>query len=694
MATKTRKPRNARKSPAARSSQTGRRPVTPEDLLRFVLVGDPECSPDGQHVLFMRKNVGEKNEYESNLWRVPTEGGEATQFTSGGKDSHGRWSRDGSRIAFIRNEKKKPAQIFIMPATGGEARALTKFPEGTISTFKWSPDGKLLAVSFRATDPEWTEVAKKKREETGGSTPARVIDHLWYRLDGDGYFGAQRFALYLVNAETGEHEQIFAKDTLGDFTFDFSPDGERLTITANTDPHALQKPWKDQIYLYSIKRRSLKTVPDLADGPKNSVRWSPDGKWLAFAGRQDRSDDLYSTENLRLFICDPETGQTRDLTGHTDYCMMAVTLSDTAEAKFGPTFAWQADSKHLIARIGWRGEGHIVSIPIKQKGEITFLTKGAYEYGLGSISEDGRCIALLRSQSTVLPEVAVGEFSKNGMTVRALTTFNRALLKELDIAEPEMHWVPSTDGARVQVWVMKPPASAKALKKKLPAVLEIHGGPHGQYGVPFFHEFQVLASAGYAVFYSNPRGSKGYGRAFCHAIRGAWGTKDWEDIQTVTAFMKKQSWVDTKRMGVMGGSYGGYMTNWVIGHTNEFAGAITDRCVSNLISMGGNSDFPDTPDRYWEGDFWSRNEARWASSPIQYMGNARTPTLIIHSEGDLRCNVEQSEQVFTVLQLHGVPSRFVRYPSSTSHGMSRMGPPDLRLHRLHQILNWWKEYLA
>ena len=248
------------------------------------------------------------------------------------------------------------------------------------------------------------------------------------------------------------------------------------------------------------------------------------------------------------------------------------------------------------------------------------------------------------------------------------------------------------DGTKVHVWVIAPRGFKAG--RKYPAVLEIHGGPHAQYGVGYFHEFQVLSSAGYAVFYSNPRGSKGYGRDHCAAIRGKWGADDWTDIQAVTAFMKKQPHVDARRMGIMGGSYGGYMTNWAIGHTNDFKAAITDRCVSNLVSMQGSSDFLEPPDLYWEGNAWDRPETLWDQSPLKYFGNVKTPTLIIHSEGDLRCNIEQGEQVFATLKLRNVATRLVRYPRSTSHGMSRGGPPDMRGHRLQQILAWWKKYLG
>jgi dipeptidyl aminopeptidase/acylaminoacyl peptidase len=336
-------------------------------------------------------------------------------------------------------------------------------------------------------------------------------------------------------------------------------------------------------------------------------------------------------------------------------------------------------------------------------GKLAFLTQGAADHDFGNISQDGRRMAFVRSTATRPPEVFVGDLTARRARLRAITNFNGPWVRRRVIAPIEAHWITSADGTRVQVWAMWPPADDKTpgrhgkrgagRRARRPAVLEIHGGPHGQYGVGYFHEFQVLAANGYAVFFSNPRGSKGYGRDFCAAIHGAWGTVDWDDVRAVTGFMKEHPAVNAARMGVMGGSYGGYMTNWAIGHTHDFAAAITDRSVSNVVSMGGTSDVVDEPDRYFPGNFWDRAEARWEQSPIKYIGNAKTPTLIIHSEGDLRCNIEQAEQVFSALKLLDVETRFIRYPQSTSHAMSRGGPPDLRIHRLRQILDWWKKYL-
>lgn len=692
-ATSKRRSASTSKSSAGTDRKSKLLPITPEDLTRFVYVGDPQISPDGEVIVFTRKNVGEKNDSITNLWITSTgKSAKPRQFTSGGKDSHPRFSPDGGTIAFIGGRTKAKPQVFTMPVAGGEAVALTRFPEGAISSFKWSPDGKFIAVSFRETAEAWTVAGRKAAEEKGLSEPPRVLDNSWYRLDGDGYFDAQRHHLYMVDVETGDHRKIFDQDALGHFAFDISPDSSQIVVATNRDPRALHNAWNDEMLLIDVRTGKARAVPHMPHGPKAEPCFSPDGKWIAFAGREG-DEGTYSTENLELFLADVRKGGARSLTGETDHCLMARTISDSAEAAFNAKIEWSPDSTGVYTRLGWHGEMHLAFIPLK--GGIKVLTSGEVDHNVGNVSRNGKRFALTAATDTRLGEVYVGEMGFGGrVSTRRLTDFNGPLLAERAVAPIESHWVNSTNGTKVQVWVMKPPGfSGGKNGKKIPAILEIHGGPHAMYGVGFFHEFQVLAAQGYAVFFSNPRGSKGYGRDFCAAIRGAWGTADWEDVQAVTAFMKSQSWVNAKRMGVMGGSYGGYMTNWVIGHTNEFRAAITDRCVSNLISMFGNSDYPDRPNHYWQGNAWDDIESLWRHSPMKYLGNARTPTLIIHSEGDLRCNVEQSEQVFAVLQTHNVPVRFVRYPRSTSHGMSRSGPPDLRLHRLHQIVEWWKQWM-
>lgn len=663
--------------------------MTPEDLLKFQYISDPQVSPDGRRALFVKKEVDSNGQYATNLWQVGATTGQPRQFTSGGKDSHPRWSPDGTRVAFIRRADDAGDQIYTIDALGGEALPLTRLPEGALSTFTWSPDCTSVAVCFREHDAAWTHDAVKKRKEAKESDPPRIADTLWYRLDGSGYFLDKRDALLLVDTATGRHRQVYAKDAMGLFTFDFSPDSRQIVIATNRDKQAVIRPWKAELLRYDIKARKLHKIPDLPEGFKSAVRWSPDGKSIAYAGLLGK-ETTWGVENVQLFVCDPVRGGAKSLTGDTDYCLVGIVVDDSAEVHLDANIQWSSDSKRLFMEIGWHGEQHVASVATTG-GSVTFHTKGKVRYGMGNMSGNGKVMAMMRSTADAMAEVFVGRVRQRTFDIQARTHCNKPLLKGKKLATMRQHWITSTDGVKVHVWVLEPPGRPK--RRRGPAVLQVHGGPHAQYGVGFFHEMQVLAAAGYTVFFSNPRGSKGYGHDHCAPIKGQWGGKDWEDIQAVTSFMQQYPGVDPKRMGIMGGSYGGYMANWAIGHTDAFAGAITDRSVSNLVSFFGNTDFPTEPDRYWQGNSWDRPDALWEQSPVKYLGNAKTPTLIIHSEGDLRCNVEQAEQVFTILQLRGVPSRLVRYPATTSHGMSRQGPPTLRIHRLQQILAWWQQHL-
>lgn len=691
----------------ASTAKRHRRPIVTGDLFCMTGVADPRISADGQHLVFVRKVIGERFRSETSLWTVTTDGDAAPRpLTTATRDSQPRIGPDDRTIAFVRGDAERPSQIALIDRLGGEARTITRFPEGTLRLLSWSPRGDALAVAFRPTEPEWTEAAKKERERTGASEPPRTLETLWYRLDGDGWFGAERFALYLVNPANGRHRRIYDEDTMGSIDVAWSPDGARLAIATNRAADALLKPWKDEILLYDLDSERLTPLAGLPIGPKSAVTWSPDGKRLAWAGRKGR-DGAYSTENLELWTSTVPDGsakarartnalaEPRSLTHNHDLCLLAPTLSDTAESSFETSLRWSADSASVLVRIGRHGDGQLVAFPV-DGSEPRVLTDHRAEFSFGNCSKDGTLLAATRSDPVTLPEAGVLRITRKGAQWHALTAFNRPLLNELDLSTPTEHWVVADDGARTQVWVMEPPASvAKALKgKRRPAILEIHGGPHTQYGNVFFHEFQLLAAQGYVVVYSNPRGSKGYGRDHCAAIRGAWGDRDWADIQAVTRFMERHPRIDATRMGIMGGSYGGYMTNWAIAHTNLFRAAITDRCVANLLSFGGNSDYPQLPDEYWPGVNFDRPERLWQQSPIAHFKGVKTPTLIIHSEGDLRCNIEQSEQVHTALVLQGVPCRFVRYPRSTSHGMSRNGPADLRAHRLEEIVMWWKRWFS
>src|SRR6185369_10343026 len=264
--------------------RTIRRPITADDLLRLHILGDPQISPDGQWIAVVKKHIGEKNKYVTNLWLVDAAGqSQPRQFTHGGKDGHPRWSPDGRRIAFTSGRENLKQQIWTIPVEGGEASALTKFPEGSIGDFKWSPDGKVIAASFREQDRDWTEEAKKNRKEKNLSDPPRVLDDWWYRFDGDGYFNAQRHHLYLIDATTGTHRKVYSQDTLGTFSFDFAPDSKQLVLATNRAKRALIRPSKTELLRLHIASGKITVIPNLPEGPKDSVAWSPDGKRIAFA---------------------------------------------------------------------------------------------------------------------------------------------------------------------------------------------------------------------------------------------------------------------------------------------------------------------------------------------------------------------------------------------------------------------------
>ncbi|MCH2140282.1 MAG: S9 family peptidase, partial [Phycisphaerales bacterium] len=485
---------------------------------------------------------------------------------------------------------------------------------------------------------------------------------------------------------------LWDKDGTGFFSYDWSPDSRTLAVTTVRGHNAIFRWAQTEMRLITVANGKSKHLDWLPGGPKDTVTWSPDGKWIAWSGREGE-DGTYGTENLELWICQPnKRGSAKCISNKTDFCLMAATLGDTAEVNFSASIQWTQDSKALLVRLGWHGESNIFRFN-RRGGQPEPLTRGRSIHDPGNQSADGRWLTVMVDSPTSPPDVYIMDPRPGRKhALKRLTSCNAELLRNRALAKPTRHWVTAEDGTRVETWMLKPP-SVKNPRRR-PTVLQIHGGPHAQYGYSFFHEFQCQAAKGWVVIFSNPRGSKGYGKDFCHAIRGDWGSADWMDIRAVIDWMSDRPEVNPKRMAIMGGSYGGYMTNWAMGHTNVFACAITDRCVSNLVSMGGNSDFIDKPDGYFPGNFWNKPEALWNSSPIRFAHKWKTPTLVIHSEGDLRCNVEQAEQVWAALQLRKVPSRFVRYPDSTSHGFSRGGPTDLRIHRLHEILNWLDRYIG
>jgi len=656
-----------------------KRPITAEDVLTLQNVGDVQISPDGTQVAFVRTVTDtEKNKYKSEIWLVPADGSRPPkQFTSGAASaSSPRWSPDGTQIAFISDRQDEAAQIFLIAADGGEAQALTTLEPGGIQGLHWSPDGLRIAFLYRATPAAYTKKVVEERKEKGLSSPPRVHTRLFYRLDGFGYFDGEYWQAAVADASAGETKIL----TSGEFScgsVTWSPDSKTLAFLSDRRPDGDALPDADaQIRTVPAAGGELMHIP-APNGDKSGLAWSPDGAQFAYIGNPDALDQ-WGTNNDRVFVLPVTGGEARDLTGRTDKAIGDLAISDVGGGG-GEDLVWSADGTTLYFPVSENGDVRLCRLAA-DGGDLVYLTDT--NQVVGSFSVAGEAFVASISKPTLPGEVFVG--------YRQLTHLNQPWLDAITLQAPEPFAIPSGSGT-VPGWFLLPP-NFKA-DGTAPLVVYVHGGPHLQYGNMLFHELQWLAAQGYVVAYANPRGSKGYGEAHTKAIKGDWGGPALADVEAVVDEAIHRGYADSSKTAIMGGSYGGYLTAWAVGHTDRFACAIADRLVNNLPSMAGTCDFPWSHGTYYKGDSWDDPADLWHHSPLAYAGKINTPLLLIHSDGDLRCPVSQAEELFAALRLQRKPVEFVRYPAETSHGLSRNGPPDLRLDRLQRNLAWLDKYL-
>ncbi len=668
------------------------RSITVDDFINIQMVSDPRVSPNGKRVAFVKRHVdAEKNKYRSEIWVADLSGEtEPRKYTSSDTSAGSpRWSPDGKQIAFISDRQKPKSQIFSISADGGEAAAISKFEtEGGIQGISWSPDGSAIACLYRLTPADFTKEVTEERKTKELPAPVRVHKALNYRHDGGGFVDGSFWQVAVVNTSSGEAKIL----TSGDFDCDapiWAPDGKTLAFLSDRNEDSDIEPGRTFIYTIPAAGGELTQI-ECPPGYKGGLTWSPDGTIFAYAGNPDLSDP-WGTTNTRVFVL-PAAGsnQAADLTGHTDRSVGYLTLGDVHDAGSGDDLQWSADGATLYFPMGAFGDQIVCSVPANG-GEVNNLTPLGCEIGGYHLNPINGEIVVVAASSTQSQELARVVNSGNDIDLLCLTTFNDTWHKEVSLLDPEPISPPNGEGGTVPGWILKPNMEPG---KKYPLVLYIHGGPHAQYGNTLFHELQWLAAEGFVVLYTNPRGSKGYGEAHTKAIWGDWGGPDYVDLMAATDYAETLPYVDTSRTAVMGGSYGGYMTAFIVGRTSRFKCAIADRLVANRHSMSGTTDFAWRHELYFKGNSWNNPAPLWDCSPLSYAGDVTTPLLLIHSDGDLRCPIGQAEEMFAALRLQRKTVEFVRYPAETSHGMSRNGPPNLRIDRMKRNVEWLRRWLG
>jgi acylaminoacyl-peptidase len=694
------------------------RPPRPEDFTRLRIATGPRLSPDGRLAVITVQTVSPTLDgYRDALWLVATDGSAPPrQLTLGAKhDGHARFSPDGRTLAFLSDrrplvedepdrapadgtEREDTTQVHLLPLDGGEARRLTDLPRG-VEGFEWSPDGTRLvvvSVSLGATRVEDDRRRGRSRPAPGQprTSDFRFIDRLDYMLNGKGFIYDQVKHLWLVDVATGEASRL-TDGPVSDADPAWSPDGRRIAFAANRRRDA-DLVGRSDIHVVDVENRAVTAV---TRGPRSMFAgpaWLPDGKTIATFGHR-LEGRAGSRNDIWLFAADgadatPTGG--RNLTAPHDLMPRASATSDVTIGEAAPLIP-SADGRwlHFSAPIQgayelWRAAVDDARLERLTEGRHTISNWHAVPVrGAGAMR-----IAYLRSSATEPPDLWMLDTTSGRSTAvpasRRLTELNADVLAELDLRTPqERH--STVDGRDIQGWFIAAGDGPR------PLVVEIHGGPHALYGWLMLWEFQLLAAAGIGVFYCNPRGSEGYGEAFNDANHRDWGPGPMRDVLAGVDALVADGLADPDRLGVTGGSYGGYLTNWIVAHDQRFRAAMTCRCVSDMgmLFLTGDISGGDWARVSFDATPWDDPAYFREISPITYAAAIRTPLLIQHSERDLRTTIAQAEALFTVLRSHRRPVRLLRVPEET-HELTRSGTPFRRIENLRIVVDWFRHFLV
>ena len=646
-----------------------KRGITPEDYLSFQFVSDPHLSPDGKVVAYVATTINQKkNRRESAVWWLAIESAEPPRRLSaeGFSSSMPRWSPDGKTLAIVSARNPDPstadkpkAQIYLLPVrSGGEAIPLTNLKNG-VEAYQWSPDGTRI-VLVSATAPK-DDIAPGDLK-----SDVRHYTHIIYKSNDSGWDEGKRQHLWVVDVTGGEARQITNGQEWNDTDPQWSPDSTRIAFVSDRTGKAYDDSHNTDVWVIPASGGSLIKISD-HDFEDISPRWSPDGKQIIFAGKTSIH------QFPKLYLADSSGGHAS-----------APALKDL---DLIPTqLEWS--SAALLFQANIKGEAQIFRADLATRG-FEAVTKGARRVQAFDISSTANKLVYLANDFQHLDDLYVSNL--DGKSERQLTHLNTALWRQLDLQPVERLPYLSSDGWPIDGFLVKPLGWQPG--KRYPMVLVIHGGPRDMFGVDWYSEFQIFAAQGWAVFFCNPRGSIGYGEKFERGQINNWGVMDYQDVMAgVDATLKHYDWIDPNNLGVTGGSYGGYMTNWIISHTNRFKAAVTLRSLSNFISDEGTRQGPYGHADYFKDIVFDDFAQYWDASPLKYARNVKTPILILHSEMDFQLPFEQAEQWFRALQHYGVPSEFVLFPRE-NHNLTRTGEPKHIVESFKWQIYWFDRYL-
>jgi dipeptidyl aminopeptidase/acylaminoacyl peptidase len=691
-----------------------KRNLSEKDLFNFVWVGDPQISPDGSRVAFVRVTVNEKKDgYNTAIWTVSPAGGETHQLTTGPRDSSPRWSPDGRYLAFVRVTEKdgKPdvPQLFMLPLAGGDSFQFTTIARGAGQP-QWSPDGKTIAF---VNDANAEDLSKQKEAPANSPTPqaspatsptdkgkaddkrdsdVRVITQAVYRFNGAGYLDAKHPQhIWIVAAPRNADEKVMPKQlTKGRYSEDhvtWASDGSQLYFAS--DP--VDEPYYeiDKTNIYSVATAGGSPVKLTSfDMGAGAFAVSPNGKQIAFVASTGQPVTSYTQPDLWV-IDIAANAKPRNLTGKFDYDVGSGVGGDNAPPRAGGGTApvWTADGRGIAAVYAKEGRANLATFDAAN-GQPVDITRGNQALLTFRLSSAGNLVYTLSTPTRV------GDLfwlDRAGATPKQLTHFNDDLFSRLNLTEPEEIWYQSFDGKKIQAWIQKPPNFDP--NKKYPLILNIHGGPHSAYGFVFDHEFQWMAAKGYVVLYPNPRGSTSYGQDFGNVIQYHYPGDDYKDLMAGVDELIKRGYIDEKKLGVTGGSGGGLLTNWTIVQTTRFAAAVSQRDIADWADWWYSADFTQFQPEWFRGAPFEDPDDFKARSPITFVKNVTTPLMLILGEADYRTPTGAGgEQMFRALKYRKIPTVMVRFPGE-SHELSRSGQPWHRIERLQHIVGWFDHWL-